>query len=139
MTMGEVLEWLRSKGIKITPQRQEVIRVLAESKGSHSAEEILKKVQDRYSNMSLDTIYRTLSLFREQGLVNEVHFPGACRRFELNSEENHRHHLICLLCGKTEEFPCCPEDCLARVSECSPGFKVSGHTFKIYGYCQRCQ
>lgn len=139
MTMGEALDWLRNKRIKVTPQRQEVIRVLVEGKGHYSAEDILKQVQKRYSSMSADTVYRTLSLLREQGLVNEVHFPGTCRRFELNSAENHHHHLICLLCGKAEIFPYCPEDCLSRVTDHSPGFKVSGHTFKIFGYCQRCQ
>lgn len=139
MTMEEALELLRSRGIKVTPQRQEVMRVLVEGKDHYSAEEILKLVQERYSGMSSDTVYRTLNLFRELGLVQEVQFPGDIRRFELNCAENHHHHLVCLVCGRAEEFPYCPEDCLAKVTDCSPGFKVSGHTFRIFGYCQRCQ
>ncbi|WP_066634029.1 Fur family transcriptional regulator [Desulfolucanica intricata] len=139
MSMEDMLNKLKENGIKVTPQRQEVLRVFLENEKHYSAEEILKKVKNTFSNISLDTIYRTLSLFKGLGLINEVDFADGCRRFEINNVDGHHHHLVCLKCGRAEEVRFCPEDCLLKVQKQNPDFKVSGHTFKIFGYCPNCQ
>lgn len=138
MTLDDIIGRLKEKGVKLTPQRQEVIRVLLE--GEHmSADDILRQVKERYAGVSFDTIYRTLNLFKELKLVNELDFMDGCRRYEINHEGQHHHHLVCLKCGRAQELPFCPADCLARVQIHSPEFKICGHMFKIYGYCQSCQ
>lgn len=138
MTLDDIIGRLKEKGVKLTPQRQEVIRVLME--GEHmSADDILQQVKDRYAGVSFDTIYRTLNLFKALKLVNELDFMDGCRRYEINHEGQHHHHLVCLKCGRAQELPFCPADCLARVQNYSPEFKICGHMFKIYGYCQSCQ
>lgn len=141
MNLEEALQKLKAHGVRLTPQRQEVLRILMEAgegEEHYSAEEIWNRVQHRYSTVSFDTIYRTLHLLIRYGLVSELDFADGCRRFEF-AGKGHHHHLVCLKCGRAEEFFFCPEECLARVQAERPGFQIAGHAFKIYGYCQRCR
>ncbi len=142
--MHEVFMRLKKLGVRLTPQRQEVLRVLLEGalkkRGQPlSAEEILHQVRQRYPGISFDTVYRTLATFRKLGLVHEVLFRDGCRRFELNLRGEHYHHLVCLKCGRARELPFCPADCLARAREHYPDFEIADHAFTIYGYCARCR
>lgn len=139
MNLNETLSRLRSLGVKITPQRQEILRVLLEEERYYSAEEILRKVQERYPAISFDTVYRTLHLFKRLGLVVELNFQGGYRRFEFNHEGKHHHHLICLKCGLSQKLSCCPTDCLHKIEKEYPEFAITGHSFEIYGYCKDCR
>lgn len=138
MTLGEALDKLKAGGIRLTPQRQEVLRVLLDGGEHYSAEEIWHRVRQRYAGVSFDTIYRTLHLLTRYGLASEVDFADGCRRFE-SAGKGHHHHLVCLRCGRIEELPFCMEDCLSRVKAEKPDFKITGHAFKFYGYCRQCQ
>ncbi|MDK2888645.1 Fur family transcriptional regulator, zinc uptake regulator [Desulfofundulus australicus DSM 11792] len=141
MKLQEALHKLKEQGVRLTPQRQEVLRILIEEAGGEehlSAEEIWRLVRKRYASISFDTIYRTLNLFVRCGLASELDFPDGCRRFEF-AGNGHHHHLVCLKCGRAEELAFCPEDCLIRAQFEKPGFKITGHAFKIYGYCPKCQ
>ncbi|MGB9804211.1 Fur family transcriptional regulator [Desulfofundulus sp.] len=141
MNLKEALYRLKAQGVRLTPQRQEVLRVLIEDAGKEehlSAEEIWRRVKERYASISFDTIYRTLRLLTRCGLASELDFFDGCRRFEF-AGHGHHHHLVCLKCGRAEELDICPEECLARVQAEKPGFKVTSHEFQIYGFCQRCQ
>lgn len=144
MLMDEILALLKRKGVRLTPQRQEVLKALLERSESNSqplsAEEILQMVRRHYPGVSFDTIYRTLATFKKLGLVNEVYFKGDdCRRFELVLRGNHHHHLVCLKCGNARELPFCPADCLAQTRERYPDFEIADHAFTVYGYCAKCR
>lgn len=143
MILGDYLGHLKRKGIRLTPQRQEILRALLEGtqETGHplNAEEILHRVRERYPGISLDTVYRTLTTFVGQGLVNELQFRGHCRRFELVHKGDHHHHLVCLGCGKTRELPFCPSEFLKQTQACYPDFLIRDHAFTVYGYCPGCQ
>lgn len=139
MTLSETLSRLKGQGVKITPQRLEILKVLLAEEKYYSAEEILKKVQERYPAVSFDTVYRTLYLLKRVGLVIELNFQGGYRRFEFNHEDKHHHHLVCLKCGLSQKLSCCPAECLLRVKEENPEFAITGHSFEIYGYCKDCR
>ncbi len=144
MFMCDIVARLKKTGIRLTPQRQEVLQVLLEGalleeRQPLSAEEILQKVRQRYPGISLDTIYRTLATFKKLDLVCEVNFRDGCRRFELMLQEEHHHHLVCLKCGHARELPFCPADCLARAQEHYPDFEIADHAFTVYGYCEKCR
>lgn len=139
MTLNETLSRLKGQGVKITPQRLEILKVLLDEERYYSAEEILKKVQERYPAVSFDTVYRTLYLLKRLGLVIELNFQGGYRRFEFNHEDKHHHHLVCLKCGWSQKLACCPTDCLAGIEEENPEFAITGHSFEIYGYCKDCR
>jgi Fe2+ or Zn2+ uptake regulation protein len=139
MKLNDALFRLKAQGVKITPQRQEILGVLLGEERYYSAEEILKKVQVRYPAVSFDTVYRTLHLFKKLGLVVELNFQGGHRRFEFNHADRHHHHLVCLKCGRSQKLACCPTDCLAKVKEEHPEFTITSHSFEIYGYCRSCR
>jgi Fe2+ or Zn2+ uptake regulation protein len=144
MVLGEVLGQLKKTGIRLTPQRQEIMIVLLErfqEGGSPlSADEIMQSVKMRYPVISLDTVYRTLATFTKEGLVRELQFRDHSRRFELVGKgEHHHHHLVCLSCGNIRKIPYCPEDCLERTRKCYPEFEISDHSFTVYGYCPKCR
>lgn len=143
MMVGDYLEQLKQRRIRITPQRLEILRAILEGTraAGHplSAEEILQRVRERYPAVSLDTVYRTLATFVEQGLVSQIQFRGQCRRFELVRKGKHHHHLVCLGCGKTRELPFCPSEVLKQAQLQYPDFLIQDHTFTIYGFCSGCQ
>jgi Fur family peroxide stress response transcriptional regulator len=90
------------EGIKATHQRLEILRELAGTEEHPDAETIYARVHDRLPTLSLDTVYRTLRLFEEKGVIARV---GAVRdraRFEANTERH--HHFVCTACGRICDF-----------------------------------
>ena len=90
-------ETLRKKGYRLTPQRHMILSVIQEAGGHLSIDQILERVQERNPYVSLSTIYRTLELLRELGLVRENHLPGEQPHYE-TAESTEHHHLVCRNC-----------------------------------------
>ncbi|MEW6173512.1 MAG: transcriptional repressor [Bacillota bacterium] len=137
MKFAEVLYGLKEKGLKLTPQRQQILRVLLRAEGPLSAKEICDALHRRFPNVGLGTVYRTLETLKEVGVLREIVFPDGGKRFELGRE--HRHHLICLGCGRSVAFPCCPVECLGNITKQNPDFEIQGHSFTVFGYCGACR
>jgi len=137
VTLTEILAGLKEKGLKLTPQRQQILQVLLRAEGPLSAKEIGALVHRRFPNVGLGTVYRTLETLKALDLLSETVFPDGGRRYELCRE--HRHHLVCLGCGRAVAFPFCPDDCLAKVAAANPDFEVQGHSFAVFGYCGECR
>jgi len=134
-------EQLREKGYKLTVQRQAVLDVISEHEGEHlSSEEIYENVKKNYPDIGLATVYRTLILLSQLGLIYKIDFDDGRSRYELNREkEDHRHHhLICTECGLVEEVE---EDLLDSLEDQifkNKGFIVKNHRVKFYGICKKC-
>ena len=98
---------LHDRGQRLTPKRQRVLTLFERiGEGSHlSAEEVHQRLLGDQERVSLATVYRTLRLLSSMGLLQELELPEGGRRFELASD-SHRdhHHLVCVRCGRTEEF-----------------------------------
>jgi Fur family ferric uptake transcriptional regulator len=90
-------ETLRKRGYRLTPQRHMILSVIQEAGGHLSIDQILERVQERNPYVSLSTIYRTLELLRELGLVRENHLPGEQPHYEI-AESTAHHHLVCRGC-----------------------------------------
>jgi Fe2+ or Zn2+ uptake regulation protein len=90
-------ETLRKRGYRLTPQRYMILSVIQEAEEHLSIDQILERVQKRNPYVSLSTIYRTLELLRELGLVRENHLPGQQPRYEIAEGKAH-HHLVCHRC-----------------------------------------
>lgn len=141
MQIAEVLQKLEQGARRLTPQREIIIRLFAEHPGRHlSAEEVHALVKEEASEIGLATVYRTLELLTELGILQRINFGDGRARYELNQEEPHRHHhLVCMRCGRVEEYG---EDLLdsleGRILE-ERGFKVLDHELKFYGLCRACQ
>lgn len=138
----DIKEILKQKGFKLTTQRRAVLDVIGENEGKHlSSEEIYQQVKNKYPEIGLATIYRTLQLLEQIGVLNKLNFDDGCNRYEF-TDENHKHthhHLICLQCEKVIEFQ---EDLLEELEKeilVRNNFLVSNHSVKFYGYCDECR
>ena len=94
--MDNVIDVLRDKGHKITPQRRAVINALLNCGPFSTALQLLEYVKKEQPDVSLDTVYRNLSLFQQLGIVNEIQMINQDgNRFAI-SRDRHHHHIICL-------------------------------------------
>lgn len=130
-------ELLKISGLKITPQRMLIIKVLDELGDEYhpGAEEIWKGVYAQEPNISRATVYRNLKQMVEAGLINELYFRDGKARFELNQE--HHHHFVCLICGGTEKIAAAGLEQVFR--EVGEKRKVVSHQFEVFGYCDNCE
>jgi Fur family ferric uptake transcriptional regulator len=128
LELGAVVGRVRGLGYKATPQRLAVIRALAAEQ--HQS---LGEIRTRCPEVGLVTIYRTLDLFSEIGVVRRLDL-GDGPRYEL--AEDHHHHLICESCGDVSEFERCPLD-LRRLK--GMDFEINSYTLEIYGRCAGCR
>lgn len=128
MELGAVVGKIRGRGYKATPQRLAILGVLAAEQ--HQS---LGEIRARCPGVGLVTIYRTLDLLSEIGVVRRFDL-GDGPRYEL--AEDHHHHLICESCGDVSEFERCPLD-LRSLKDLD--FEISSHTLEIYGRCAGCK
>lgn len=133
---------LKDKGYKFTSQRQHVFEVVVENDGKHlNSQEIYELVREKYPEIGVATVYRTLALLEEMKLIYGVDFEDGYRRYEVvkNEQEHRHHHLICLECGTIQEVE---EDLLGAIEEDilkRNNFKVVNHKVKFFGYCGECR
>ena len=108
-----------------------------------TAEEIFTLVKVSCPDIGLATVYRTIQLLNELGLIDRISFDDGAVRYEIGSapdrEQKHRHHhLICRRCGRVFSFQ---EDLLEELEAkitATTGFAVVNHEVKLYGYCKEC-
>ncbi|ORT99921.1 Zinc uptake regulation protein ZUR [Anaerovibrio sp. JC8] len=132
------LDRLRAKGYKITPQRRAVLQALAACPPFTTAQQIREEVQKQQPDVSLDTVYRNLSLLAELDIVHEI-FRSSGNVYELVDDEHHHHHLVCTECGRTECIDICPMIDTYEQEAAKKGFQITGHIFELYGLCSQCQ
>ncbi|MGB9779481.1 MAG: Fur family transcriptional regulator [Caldanaerobacter sp.] len=134
-------EKLKEKGFKLTTQRRVILDVIMENKNKHlSSEEIYDLVKQKYPEIGLATVYRTLQLFEELGLVYKLNFDDGRNRYELYQDDSHQHHhLICLKCGNVIEMEGDLLEDLEKLIEKTKDFKIVDHNVKFYGYCSKCR
>jgi Fur family transcriptional regulator, ferric uptake regulator len=129
---------LRQRGFKVTPQRRTIIREIIDSKEHQTPNAIYEKVRREHPSIGLVTIYRTLEMLAELGLICEMHAGGSCRSYLMRRPAEHHHHLICSDCGKVVDFTDCGlEELEKRISKESH-FKINGHLLEFLGQCRKC-
>lgn len=135
-------EKLKEKGYKLTPQRRSILDIILETEGNHlSAEEIYELVKNKCPDIGLATVYRTMQMFDEVGLVYKHNFDDGRSRYELNhhNEDHQHHHLLCVGCGKVIEVEGDLLEQLEGNIEKKYNFKVNNHNVKFFGYCESCR
>ena len=130
-------EYLSSKDLKLTKERRAVLEELFLHTGHLEAEELAHNLRKKKS-ASRATIYRTLDLLVESGIVRRVDLGHGPSHYELELDHPHHAHMICLECGKVLEFSDkAIEEDLNRLCKRS-GFEPRSHRFQIFGYCRAC-
>src|SRR5262247_940848 len=134
----ELQKLLAEKKLKKTSQRALIWTSLLESKGHPSVEEIRDSLLAQGHRIGLATIYRTIKILLESGMVRQSRLHGSTRYEPVVNQPNHLH-FICNSCGTTVEFPSRKiENLIKRVTE-KNGFEEKYSRYAIFGYCKVCQ
>ena len=130
-------EQLRARGYRVTPQRHLVLEAVARLDHA-TPEEIGAQVQQTARGVNISTIYRTLELLEQEGLLTRTHFHDRVAKWH-RAEESKHHHLICERCGQVVEIPSCEVEEWASGVAKRRGFVATGHQADIFGLCATCK
>jgi Fe2+ or Zn2+ uptake regulation protein len=129
---------LRAAGKRITPQRKLVLSILARAEGHLDAQEIYERGRRQDTQLSLATVYRTLGLLKDTGMVHELHLDQEHHHYEMAGSEEHSH-LVCLGCGRVIEVDSTGFAEAARAAGQAHGFEVASAQVELTGYCTECR
>lgn len=130
---------LKRLGLKATLPRMKILELLESHSGAHlSAEEVYRLLTDAGEDVGLATVYRVLTQFEQAGLVQRHNFEGGHAVFEL-AEGEHHDHILCVKCGKVEEFVDETIEARQRDIATEHGFEMTDHNLIIYGVCSDCR
>jgi Fur family ferric uptake transcriptional regulator len=130
---------LKTIGLKATLPRLRVLELFQSGPTRHmTAEDVYRTLLSQHIDIGLATVYRVLTQFEQAGILKRSHFESERAVFELNEGEHH-DHLICLDCGRVEEFYDAEIEKLQEKVALRQGFKLSDHTMSLYAHCQKPQ
>ncbi len=127
----------REKGIVFSTQRELVLRAVLSAGKHFDAEQLHRRLAGSRRRVGLATVYRTLQLLRDHGLVAESQFGERRHRYE-QAKGGHHDHLVCLACGQVLEFEEPAIEQLQQRVARKNGFSVLSHRLELYGYCLAC-
>lgn len=139
---------LKGYGCRITVPRQEILKVLSGTGEHLSAEDIYLRVHKIYPAVGLTTVYRTLELLTEMGIVSRLEFGDGRARYELAEGPKgvrHHHHLVCVSCGRVidyTDFINEEKDLINKTEKALSkkyNFKILSHQIQFYGLCNSCK
>src|SRR3954447_20970785 len=141
MPLDSIRGSLKDKGVRLTRQRQILLELIDKSGQHLDAENLFQMAKEKDPKLNRVTVYRTLKLLKEGGLVDELdlmHYGGDQHYYETKTKQEHAH-VICLRCGKVEEFFGDPLQKLRRQIEAHFGFQILLARTEVGGYCSHCQ
>ena len=128
---------LKSSGLKATLPRIKVLEVFQRTAQRHmTAEDVFKALLMEGADVGLATVYRVLMQFEQAGLLSRSHFESGKSVFELN-EGQHHDHLVCLTCGRVEEFYDPEIEQRQRAVAQTHGFELQDHALSLYAVCTK--
>lgn len=134
--MSKLLQKCLDAGLKMTDQRKVILKVLEDSPDHPSVETVCERAKAVDASISIATVYRTLGLLDELGLVLKHDFGDSFARFEVTPEHDHEHHhhLIDTETGQVIEFQNDELERLTHKIAADLGYEIIDHTFEIFGH-----
>ncbi len=132
MSGETIIERCEAKGLRMTGQRRVIGQVLQDSEDHPDVEELYRRASGQDSNISLATVYRTVKLFEEAGILEKVEFGDGRARYE-DAEREHHDHLIDINSGAVIEFVDEEIEALQRKVAERLGYELRGHRMEPYG------
>jgi Fur family ferric uptake transcriptional regulator len=130
-------EELKSSGLKATLPRIKILEIFQRARQRHmTAEDVFKVLLAEDADIGLATVYRVLMQFEQAGLLSRSHFESGKSVFELN-EGQHHDHLVCLTCGRVEEFYDPEIEKRQRAIAGDRGFELQDHALSLYAVCSK--
>lgn len=131
------IEELKSTGLKATLPRLKILEIFQIGKQRHmTAEDVFRVLLEERSDIGLATVYRVLTQFEQAGLLNRSNFESGKAVYEIN-EGKHHDHLVCLDCGKVEEFYDPEIEKRQQAVAQLKGFVIADHALSIYANCTK--
>jgi Fur family ferric uptake transcriptional regulator len=131
------IDELKSTGLKATIPRLKILEVFQRGKQRHmTAEDVYRVLLQDHSDVGLATVYRVLTQFEQAGILLRSHFESGKAVYELD-EGQHHDHLVCLDCGRVEEFFDAEIEKRQHAVAKAKGFTISDHALSLYAHCTR--
>ncbi len=131
------IDELKSTGLKATLPRLKILEIFQAGKQRHmTAEDVFRVLLEDRSDIGLATVYRVLTQFEQAGLLNRSNFESGKAVYEIN-EGQHHDHLVCLDCGKVEEFYDAEIEKRQQSVAKAKGFAIADHSLSIYANCTK--
>ena len=134
----DILEKVRSKGYRLTPQRTLILSIIAGSRGHMGVDYIFRQAQRSYPYLDLATVYRTVRLFKTLGIITELSI-GDKQHYELADPTGIHHHMVCRMCGSASDLSPRYLDVFRASLIDKFGFEPDLEHFTIGGVCEICQ
>ena len=134
---NQLIAALKERGFRLTPQRVELVRLIAVSEGHPSAGQLYTKIKRRFPTMSHATVYKTLSLLKEMNQVLEIDLRDDSH-YDGNRPDPHPH-LICIKCNKIIDGELSLDQKSLRSLERTSGYKILRPQITLYGLCPDCK
>jgi Fur family ferric uptake transcriptional regulator len=135
--MGQLVQTLKERGHRLTPQRQLILEAIEATAGHVSAESVHAKVAAQFPQVNISTVYRTLELLQNLGLVTHTHFDDGVALYHLAEDSNHQH-MVCRTCGDVREIDVNELGSLDQHLRERYGFQADLAHFAIIGTCGGC-
>jgi len=129
---------LKSRGLRMTPQRQLILNVVASTRGHISVEQVYQRVVADFPDVNISTVYRTLEVLEELGFVRHTHFHDSVAQYQRTDEAPHQH-LQCSACGQESELDVTALEPLAAELQRRYGFTADLTHTAIVGVCSACR
>jgi len=136
--LSRLMTVLAENGHRLTAARQAILQVLISSGGHVSADQLAEMVRDQFPQVGRMTVYRTLELLSELGVIRPV-YQGTGAAHYILLEDGHHHHLVCACCDQVIEFEECVLEEIERVVGGRFNFQIQGHLLEFYGVCAECK
>lgn len=133
----ESQEFLKSKNIKITKGRLEILDILKSAENSLSVENIYAILREENVNINLSTVYRTMDLFEEKQITEKITLTDGVFAYKLK-KKTHKHLLKCDVCNREIDIPC-PMSQIEEIVRNETGFTLTEHDLVMKGVCKECR
>ena len=131
------IDELKSTGLKATLPRLKILDIFQRGSQRHmTAEDVFRVLLDERSDIGLATVYRVLTQFEQAGILKRSHFESGKAVYELN-EGQHHDHLVCLDCGRVEEFFDPEIETRQQAVAQAKGFRIADHALSLYAHCTK--
>jgi Fur family ferric uptake transcriptional regulator len=131
------IDELKSTGLKATLPRLKILDVFQRGAQRHmTAEDVFRTLLEERSDIGLATVYRVLTQFEQAGILSRSHFESGKAVYELN-EGTHHDHMVCLDCGRVEEFYDAEIEKRQHAVAKSKGFAIADHALSLYAHCTK--
>jgi Fur family transcriptional regulator, ferric uptake regulator len=133
------IDELKSTGLKATVPRLKILDVFQNQKGEQrhmTAEDVFRVLLTDHSDIGLATVYRVLTQFEQAGILTRSHFESGKAVYELN-EGTHHDHMVCLDCGRVEEFYDAEIEKRQHAVAKAKGFEIADHALSLYAHCTK--